>query len=86
MIDEAVADTLEDGKFVVSVSGRGFRRLHRVGACHFRPGVDYAHYVDLGYLRPESRDYDDYCRRCFGAELPLSPASTLSTGSSSEEA
>ena len=76
---------IKDGYYVVSISGRGFRRLHRMGACHFRPGSGYRHFENLGPLRPEGCSYDDFCRRCFGAEIEVSSASTLSSGSSSDD-
>jgi len=77
---------VKEGDYVVSISRRGFRRLHRAGACHFVPGVGYSNFEIMGSSRPGLEEYDDFCRRCFGAEIPLSPESTLSSGSSSESA
>ena len=72
------------GAFVASVSGRSFRRLHKVGSCPMVPGVDYVNFEFLGMARPKSDTFDAYCKRCFGPVTPLASSSTASSGSSSE--
>jgi hypothetical protein len=61
--------------FVISISKKRFRRLHRyqiIGACHLRPGIDYALFESV----PKSTSlddvkFDDYCRNCWpGGKQP----------------
>ena len=50
--------TIPDKSYVVSVSARGFRRLHRVGDCYFEPGRGYMNFKVLGPLRQQSASYN----------------------------
>ena len=51
-------DVAEMGCFVISVSEkRKIRRLHRVGSCWMRPGVDYRNFEILGMDPPRAAQY-----------------------------
>ena len=82
------------GTFVVSISRRcRFRRLHRIGDCPIRPGLDYHEFDELRMEEPGVEPFDARCRRCFrqpacaqsheqpDEETLMSPSSS---GSSSE--
>ena len=76
------------GMYVVSLRAKGqYRCLHRVGACHLRPGVDYRRYRTLGVELPKAKDYDGDCKRCFtkGGLDPQEQGSSSTSGSSSGE-
>ena len=76
------------GMYVVSLRAKGqYRCLHRVGACHLRPGVDYRRYRTLGVELPKAKDYDGDCKRCFtkGGLDPQEQGSSSTSGSSSDE-
>ena len=81
------------GSYVVSLHSRSrFRRLHRVGDCWRRPGLDFLDYEVLGADLPDSASYDAACKDCFrtGTRGPsaASSAQTVdldpSSGSSSD--
>ena len=68
------------GSYVVSLHSRSrFRRLHRVGDCWRRPGLDFLDYEVLGADMPDSSSYDAACKDCF-----RSGAAGSSTASSAQ--
>ena len=77
------------GTFVVSSqSNSGFRRLHRVGECSYKPGVHYGVFEVLGVSLPAASEFHARCKRCF----PAAPAASAdaeeiatSSGSSSSD-
>ena len=63
----ADASDLPLGSFVVSVQRGGrFRRLHRLGDCPLRPGVDYSEFRALGCDEPSREQFTVRCKNCFG--------------------
>ena len=84
--DEVVVPS---GTFVVSVKPRsGFRRLHRVGDCPMKPGLDYFTFEVLGDAMPEPSKYNARCGRCWrearGNSSGQEADSASSSGSSSD--
>ena len=75
------------GTFVVSVQRNGkFKRLHQIGGCGRKPGVDYACFTALGMEAPDASSYTAKCKGCFGARgshfVPHAEASESSASSS----
>ena len=72
------------GTFVVSLQARTrFRRLHRVGDCWRKPGVDYLDFEILGMELPKAAMYNAACSHCFNKGEVLQEE--VSSGSSSSE-
>ncbi len=62
----AKTETPQVQGYVCSVTGRrGVRRLHFVGRCHRKPGLDYAAFQEHGEERPSAGEYDVICRQCW---------------------
>ena len=56
------------GTYVVSNVRNGkFMRLHRIGGCGRKPGIDFACYTVLGMDTPDASMYTAKCKNCFGA-------------------
>eukprot|EP00972_Heterocapsa_arctica_P010865 1591772-Heterocapsa_arctica.AAC.1 len=76
------------GYFVSIRPGSGFRRLHLLGACGRRPGVDYLLYQFVGIKCPSTDEYHDWCRQCWRSGGPAtdygSDVASSSSSSSSE--
>ena len=72
------------GSYIVSIQARSrFKRLHRLGECWRKPGVDYVEYEVLGLELPPASRYSAVCRTCFAnGEVN---AEEVSSGSSSSE-
>jgi hypothetical protein len=92
--DETVSKGTE-GDYIVSVTEKqGFRRLHQLGRCFRIPGVHYTQWEVLGLERPETSEYEDYCKNCWPQKKARtsrqgssgSSSSDSSSGSSSSEA
>ena len=85
--DEQAAPSL--GSFVVSIQPQsGFRRLHRVGDCSYRPGVHYGVFESLGDAPLAATEFQARCKLCFkeGPPIQVSEEETAtSVGSSSPE-
>ena len=85
--DEQAAPSL--GTFVVSIQPKsGFRRLHRVGECSYRPGVHYGVFEALGNVFLSATEFHARCKLCFKEELPShegAEETATSSGSSSPE-
>lgn len=74
------------GQYVVSVSGKTgkTRRLHKVGECFRKPGVDYRNFVVLGFEEPAPSEYSHQCQHCWsGKRARAAPSSSSSSSSSS---
>ena len=74
------------GQYVVSVSGKTgkTRRLHKVGDCFRKPGVDYRDFVVLGLEEPAPSEYSHQCQHCWsGKRARVAPSSSSSSSSSS---
>ncbi len=57
--------------YVCSITGRrAVRRLHFVGLCYRRPGLDYSQYVQFNDVVPGPEDYDLVCRQCWPTGTP----------------
>ena len=85
--DEEVGKPPCRGKFVVSLTTKGSRTLHRIGECYRTPGVHYYNYEMLGDSRPAAATYHRTCKDCFQQGLPAEDAdSGESEGSSSSQA
>jgi len=77
--------------YVISIRPRsGFRRLHLLGACPRKPGVDYLRYVQMGTKCPPAEEFNDYCKQCWRESVPVtalaqedSDGSTSSSSSTS---
>ncbi len=62
----ASTETPQIQGYVCSITGRrGVRRLHFVGRCHRKPGLDYAAFREHGDERPSAGEYDVICRQCW---------------------
>ena len=85
--EEQAAQSL--GTYVVSMQPKsGFRRLHRVGECSYRPGVHYGIFHALGSDAPSPTEFHARCKLCFKDELIASEGAeetATSSGSSSPE-
>ena len=82
VVDDELA--LDLGAYVLSVQNKsGFRRLHRIGACWRKPGVDYENFRVLGFDLPPASAYDAVCKGCFSGGAPAEEAGEASSGSSS---
>ena len=76
---------LELGSFLVSVQTKTrFRRLHKLGECWRKPGVDYLEYEVLGLELPPAASYNAVCHQCF-KKGEVNEAVTSSGSSSSED-
>mgnify|MGYP001103874056 CR=1 FL=1 len=76
------------GSYVISIQAKtGFKRLHRIGDCALRPGVDYACFEELGMDEPSTRHYTAKCKHCFRGqvEAPLDVLSDSSASSSNSD-
>ena len=77
------------GAYVVSIQPKsGFRRLHRVGECTYRPGVHYGVFEMLGDSPPAASEFHARCKLCYPGEAPKQEAdeeSATSSGSSSPD-
>ena len=76
------------GAFVISIQVKsGFKRLHRMGDCALRPGVDYACFENLGSEEPAARFYTAKCKHCFRGrdEAPQGVLSGSSASSSNTD-
>jgi len=72
--------------YVVSISKKKWRRLHRIGGCTRHPGVHYLEYELLGRARPTIDMYDDYCRQCWReGSTPDEDTDEVETDSGDEE-
>lgn len=73
--------------YYVSIRPRsGYRRLHLLGACGKRPGIDYALYEYLGERCPSSDEYHDWCKHCWRAGGPVTVYDSEEESSSSSSA
>ena len=75
---------LADG-YVVSISKKKWRRLHRIGGCTRHPGVHYLEFELLGRARPTYDMYDDHCRQCWREGTPDDDTDEVETNSEDEE-
>ena len=90
----AVGPVPRQGYYVSIRPGSGFRRLHLLGACGRRPGVDYTRYMYMGARCPSSEEYHDWRKQCWRAGSPLTEysgeeeswSSSSSSSSSDQEA
>ena len=57
--------------FVVAITVSKLRRLHYVGNCGRRPGVQYRSFEVFGDNPPDPIRYDKRCRQCFPEEKGL---------------
>ena len=77
------------GIFVVSIHPKtSFRRLHQMGSCSYRPGLDSRLFEELGAEMPHVSHYDARCKSCFRTVLEVPSADgceTASTSGSSSE-
>ena len=77
------------GSDVASVQEKsGFRRLHRVGECSFRPGIHYGHFVCFGGVMPAVSDFHARCKWCCPQPAAVGaddPETATSSGSSSDQ-
>ena len=81
--------SLPAGTYVVSIQRQSnFRRLHIVGSCPSRAGIDFAHFEAFGTTQPEDKHYTACCKHCLktgmdaGAVEGSTDASTDTIGSS----
>ena len=80
----AVPPEFSLGDFVSSWQKRSdFKRLHRVGDCPLRPGVDFLSFIVHGPSEPAAIEYTVKCKRCFRFEPASTNAATDSSASSS---
>ena len=75
------------GMYLVSVQPRSrFRRLHRMGECAYRPGVDFKSFELLGESEPSPNQFTARCKHCFRTQLaPPSPGKDDSPSASSTD-
>ena len=96
IMDAPVPDEKELPKsgYVITFTFKGgLRRLHYVGRCYRRPGVDYFDYESYGELLPAADQYDKTCKQCWppagggpeGAESKDSSEEPSSSSTSSSE-
>ena len=72
------------GTFVVSIQRKSnFRRLHIVGACSYRAGIDFARYEAFGLVMPDPSSYTAQCKHCFRDEAEQKEVEGSSSASSS---
>ena len=72
------------GAYIVSIQSKSrFRRLHKMGECWMRPGIDYLEFEVLGLELPLASSYSAVCRRCFRNGEVIEDEAT--SGSSSSE-
>ena len=65
--------------FVVPIPRRGrHRKLHHIGSCFRRPGVDYINFEVYGDKVPDEAEIDSQCKDCFGSENMFQPQAELS--------
>ncbi len=68
-VKEDSDDDSEDGAavegYVVAISRKGTRCLHKVGLCYRRPKKHYQHYQAFGATAPPVEEYDMYCKDCW---------------------
>ena len=75
--------TVSQGSYVVSIRQHTrVRRLHRVGSCHLRPGLDYTDFVQYGDVLPSASEYHHLCKRCFSTGAPTAASSATASSSS----
>ena len=79
------------GRLVISITQKKrLRRLHRIGGCWLKPGVDYLEYEILENEVPVPGTFDLPCRLCWpsgltlDAEAPQSEDDAEPTSSSSD--
>lgn len=80
------------GHFVIATCGK-IRRLHVMGKCYRRPGIDYYKFDVIGPDEPPPELYTARCGHCWprrreqaaASALPSSSSSTSPCSSSSEE-
>ena len=82
----AGSEVIADGTYVICTAGSS-RRLHQVGRCWRKPGVDFVSYEAHGSVIPEAGLYKSRCKFCWPtasqARASRSPASSASSSSSS---
>ena len=81
-----VSDSVEvpAGTYVSSVRVRSkVRRLHKVGACHRTPGVDYMEFEVHGTSFPSASCFDVVCAVCFPDFISEADGAASSGGASS---
>lgn len=72
------------GSYLVSIQARTkFRRLHKIGECWRRPGVDFLLFEVLGQELPQPSQYNAVCHHCFNKGVINDDEA--SSGSSSSE-
>ena len=79
--DEALR---EPTGYVIAVTQKArFRRLHYVGRCHLRRGVDYKDFIPWGTQVPGMAEYHAVCRRCWPGSAEPEEEATADTETSS---
>ena len=68
---------IEDGTYVITTAMKGHtrRRLHQVGRCWRRPGIDYHQFEVHGTTAPEDCLYSSRCRLCWPPSSTRPPSS-----------
>ena len=75
---------IAQGTYVISIRKYSrLRRLHRVGGCHLRPGVDYLDFENHGDMLPAAVQYHHLCKRCFATGAPATAGADAGSSSSS---
>ena len=84
-LDVTVSPDLPAGTFVASVQRSGFKRLHKIGSCPRRPGLDYSSFEVMGLTEPAPEMYSQRCKQCFrdGEQVASSPSTSSSEDSPS---
>ena len=67
--------------YVASVSNkRGIKRLHQLGKCYRRPGIDYREWVYFGESLPSSDCYDAHCLQCWRKQTVSADSDSSESG------
>lgn len=82
-----LSSDIPEGTYVVSTAGSA-RRLHQVGRCWRKPGVDYLSFMVLGSSPPDPSLYKTFCKFCWpaGKVTPEVPAPSAGISSSTSSA
>jgi hypothetical protein len=74
------------GEYFVTCPGKGLRRLHMLGSCALRPGIDCGRFLALGGDYPDKVYFDARCRKCWqgtAGEFLADSSETAATSSAS---